>query len=93
MLSRKTVVRLKDARKAEGDLERLVCRILEIDGPSAVSELVKRVAKEMYNDALKHGGSSVDIGIFGPSLFERDVFAVLDSMKDQCISVESENGR
>jgi len=93
MLSRKATPRLKDAGQARTDIERLVCWLLETEEPCIVSEMVQRIANEMYYDELKHGGWVADIGIFGPSLFRRDALAVVDAMKDRCLSVESENDR
>ena len=58
-----------------------------------MSEMVKRVAEEMYYDELRHGGWAADIGIWGPRLFERDAFVLLESMKDRCLAVEEENDK
>ncbi len=88
MLSRKATVRLKDARQARTDLERLVCRIVQSEEPRTVSEIVERIAQEMYDDTLKHGGWAADIGLFRPPLFEGDALALLESMKSRCLSVE-----
>lgn len=93
MLPQSAVVRLKGSHEAGNDLERMVCRIMEIEGSCTVSELVKLVAEGMYRDELKRGGWVSNIGIFGPRLFERDALALLDSMKDRCLAVESENSK
>lgn len=68
-------------------MERLVCDILPSDGPKTVSDLVKRIAEEMYYDELRNWAGLVGIGIWDPSLFNRDALALLDGMRDRCLAV------
>ncbi|MFP4215783.1 MAG: hypothetical protein ACOCVI_01830 [Planctomycetota bacterium] len=82
-----TTIALKDAEEARADMERLACDIIQSEGPKTVSDLVKRVADEMYHEELRNGAWAVDIGIWGPSLFNRDAMALLDGMKDRCLAV------
>ncbi len=93
MLTHDRTLELRDASQARTDEERLVCRLLQTEGPCTVSEMVRRMAQVMYDDTLKHGGWAADIGLFGPRLFERDALAVLDAMKDRCLSVEGEDDK
>lgn len=90
MLSGKATLKLKDAGAARTDEERLVCRLFRTEGPCTVSEIVQRIAQEMYNEELKHGGGVADIGVFGPRLFERDARALVECMRGRCLSVEGE---
>lgn len=52
---------LKDVGQARTDMERFVCDILQSKGPKTVSDLVKRVADEMYYEELRNGAWAVDI--------------------------------
>lgn len=45
----------------------------------AWSDLVLRVARRLYYDALRHGAAVVDIGLFGEGLFNAEAAAVLES--------------
>lgn len=91
MLSHDATLKLRDAGRARSDNERLICRILRTEGPFTVSELVPRVAQQMYDNALEHGGWIADIGLFGPRLFERDALAALQEMDERCISLKPDN--
>lgn len=93
MLDGNAMLILKDAGRARTDMERLVCGILQSEGPKTVSDLVKRVADEMYYEELRNGAWAVDIGIWGPSLFNRDALALVDAMTDRCLAVEGENDK
>jgi hypothetical protein len=46
-----------------------------LHGQAAVpfETLVQRVARELYASELRHGGSMLDVGLFGPTLFVSDV--------------------
>lgn len=93
MLDDSAMLILKDAGQARTDMERLVCDILQTEGPTTVSDLIKRIADEMYYEELRNGAWAVDIGISGPSLFNRDALALLDGMKDRCLAVVGDNDK
>jgi hypothetical protein len=84
---------LKDAGQARTDMERLVCDILHGESPKTASDLVKRVADEMYCEEPRNGAWAVDIGIWGPSLFNRDALALVDAVKDRCPAVVGDNDK
>jgi hypothetical protein len=84
------IVRLTNSAGAKNHYERMVCQILEAEGPRRAAELVNRVAQEMYYEELRLGAGAVDIGIFGPTILEREVQEFLESMVGRCITVESE---
>ncbi len=71
----------------------MVCRLLQSQGRCTVHAMVRRLARAMYDEALECGGGQADIGLLGPRLFERDALAVLERMKDRCLSVEDEEGQ
>ena len=48
-------------------------------GPVPFTALVQRVADELYAEELRQGGAVVDIGLFGSSLFSRDIVRELDA--------------
>jgi hypothetical protein len=91
MLSPNATLRLRDAGRAQGKSEQLVCKILAAERPCSVSKMAKRIAEEMYYDELKLGAWVVDIGIWGSRLFEREAFVLLESMADRCLVVEEED--
>ncbi len=93
MLDNYATLAFKDAGQAPTDMERLVCGILQSEGPKIVSDLVKHAADEMYYEQLRNWGGLVGIGIGGPSLFNRDALALLDAMRDRCLSVEGDNDK
>ena len=45
----------------------------------------------MHYDKLKLAAWVLDIGFFGPRLFEQYASALLESMKHRCLAVEGEN--
>ena len=92
MIRPDVIVRLANLAGAKNHYERMVCQILEAEGPRPAAELVKRVAQEMYYEELRLGAGVVEIGIFGPAIFEREVQEFLESMVGRGITVESEQG-
>lgn len=93
MLDDNATLILKNAEQARTDMERLVCGILQSEGPKTVSDLVKHVADEMYYEELRNWGGLEGIGIWGPSLFNQDALALSDSMADRCLAVEGDNDK
>lgn len=93
MLGANTTLRIKDVTRARTNMERLICDILQKEGPLTASELAGRVAQGMYYEALKDGAWVVDIGIWGPSLCRREALALLDDMTDRCLAVEGKNNK
>jgi len=53
--------------------ERLVVATLTLEGVMRFGTLVERVALDLYLDELRHGAWILDIGLFGRSLFGREV--------------------
>jgi hypothetical protein len=92
MIRPDVIVRLANLAGAKNHYERMVCQILEAEGPRPAAELVKRVAQEIYYEELRLGAEVFEIGIFGPAIFERDVQEFLESMVGRGITVESEQG-
>jgi hypothetical protein len=92
MMRQDVIVRLANLAGAKNHYERMVCQIPEAEGPRSAAELVKRVAQEMYYEELRLGAGVVEIGIFGPAIFEREVQEFLEPMVGRSITVESEQG-
>lgn len=69
------LVRLLDpsSRPPVTPIERLTVTALKHQGPTLFSELVRRVVREVYFDEIRKGASVVDIGLFGSTLYTRDV--------------------
>lgn len=92
MIHPDAMVRLANAAEARNADERLLCRILEKDGPRRAAEVVQRVAQEMYAEELRRGAGAVDIGMVGPAIFNEDAQALLEGMLGRCITVAGEPG-
>jgi hypothetical protein len=57
--------------------ERLILNLLDREGPKNCTEIVDRVAKQIFCDELCHGAAAIDIGLFGARLFEAEVATAL----------------
>lgn len=75
---------------ADTDEERIVCHILRERKSCNMSELIAKLADEMYKDELLNGAWAVDIGLFGPKIFKRDARRVVLGMRDRHFFVETE---
>jgi len=67
MIRPDVIVRLANLAGAKNHYERMVCQILEAEGPRPAAELVKRVAQEVYYEELRLGAGVVETGTFGPA--------------------------
>jgi hypothetical protein len=65
-------------RKAATPLERMILDLLDREGPKNFTEIVNRIAKQIYRDELCHGAAVIDIGLLGTKLFEAEVVAALN---------------
>ena len=54
---------------------RLAVGILRRQGRTSLAKLVGRVAQELYFDEMRHGGWTLDIGLYGPELFVPDAIS------------------
>lgn len=89
MIPAKAILRAASSEGSRNEYERMVCQVLCAQGPLPAAELVRRVAEEMYFDELRHGAWVVDIGIFGPAIFEAEARELVESMVGRCIEVGS----
>ena len=90
MISPKATLRIIRPEEARNEYERMVCQILSEGCTLSAAELVKSVAEQMYSDELRHGAWVVDIGVWGPAIFDPDARQLLESMVGRCI--EAKNG-
>jgi hypothetical protein len=56
-------------RSPVSDAEAFVVTLLAAESELPYSEVISRLAELLYRNELRSGGSSVDIGLFGSSLF------------------------
>jgi hypothetical protein len=71
---------IRPARRAAAmPVETEIVSILAREGATSYESLVQRLADELYRKELLQGGGTLDIGLFGSRLFDRDVVAVLKS--------------
>ena len=56
----------------------VIAKLNDVDTMS-LSSLVERVARDLYRKELAMGAGILDIGLFGPDLFVRDVAAELSA--------------
>jgi hypothetical protein len=54
-------------------IERLAVAALRQGSTTSLSSLVNRVARELYNEEVARGAGVLDIGLFGPKLFNNAV--------------------
>jgi hypothetical protein len=75
-----TVSLLDPARRAPATAaERFAVLALARSGPLPRSQLVNRVARELYCDELRQGGAAADIGLPGIALFHPDARRVVEA--------------
>jgi len=68
-----------ERRAPRTPIETQIVSILASEGATSYESLVQRLADELYRKELLQGGGTLDIGLFGSRLFDRDVVAVLKS--------------
>lgn len=86
-------VRLLDesGRSPATPIEKLTVTALKDQGPTPFLALVERVAREIYLDEIRKGAWVVDIGLFGSSLFTRDVARELKTGDGILWEIKQEN--
>ena len=89
MIPPQTILRVVRAEEARNEYERMVCQVLSVEGPLPAADLVRHVVDKMYSEELRRGAWVVDIGIFGPAIFETEARELLEPMVGRCIKVES----
>lgn len=57
---------------------RAVHAVLRRHGGLPLAALVREAAEALYREELRSGGALVDLGFFGPQLFDADVRCALD---------------
>jgi len=58
-------------------IEQWAVDFLSRGGPALFSELVRRIAGQLYHDEVRRGAAVLDIGLFGPELFHSEVTSEL----------------
>jgi hypothetical protein len=70
----RAVRRIRDPlRSPRSTAEHSALGLLQGKDAMPFDTLVERVARELYADELRHGGSVLDVGLLGPTLFVPDV--------------------
>jgi hypothetical protein len=69
-------------------VERLAVAALKETGTQPLHRLVERVAAELYREELRHGATTLDIGLFGSRLFVPDVISELDARNGSLWRIE-----
>jgi hypothetical protein len=74
-----SIVRLLDdpCRGPATLAERQAVAVLARDGAVPLRRLVEQVARDLYRDELRHGGSTAEIGFSGSALFRADAEQVI----------------
>jgi hypothetical protein len=74
-----SIVRLLDdpCRGPATLAERRAVALLAREGAVPLRRLVERVARDLYRDELRHGGSTAEIGFGGSALFRADAEQVI----------------
>lgn len=75
-------------RSPVSDVEAFVISLLAKENELPYGEVISRLAESLYRTELRSGGSSVDIGLFGSSLFVPDARRALEAGKGQLWSIE-----
>ncbi|MGH7797330.1 MAG: hypothetical protein ACREQ2_20930 [Candidatus Binatia bacterium] len=70
-------------------VERSVVATLNNVDTLSLSSLVERVARDLYREEVAMGAGILDIGLFGPNLFIRDVAAELSAGNGILWSIET----
>jgi hypothetical protein len=60
-------------RQPETAIERLATAALGHGGTTSLSALITRVSRDLYREELACGAAILDLGLFGPELFVKDV--------------------
>jgi hypothetical protein len=69
-------------------VERLAVAELKENGAQPLARLVERVASELYREELRNGATTLDIGLFGSSLFVSEVVGELDARNGSLWRIE-----
>jgi hypothetical protein len=74
-----SVVRLLDdpCRAPTTPAERQAVALLAREGAVPLRRVVEQVARDLYRDELRHGGSTAEIGLAGSALFQGDAERVI----------------
>lgn len=70
------------------DAEAFVVTLLAAESELPYSEVISRVAELLYRNELRSGGSSVDIGLFGSSLFVTEARRALEAAKGKLWNID-----
>ena len=69
--------------------ERLAVAVLKRGTATSLSFLIDSVAREIYRQELAAGAGFLDIGLFGPNLFARDIALELSAGNGILWQIES----
>lgn len=74
-----SVVRLLDdpCRAPTTSAERRAVALLTREGAVPLERVIEQVARDLYRDELRHGGSTAEIGFAGSALFQGDAERVI----------------
>ncbi|MBI2987054.1 MAG: hypothetical protein HYY45_09835 [Deltaproteobacteria bacterium] len=83
------IIRLLEAsRPPATQVERLAIDFLTREGRISLKKLVEHVARELYSAEVRNGAWALDIGLYGPELFVRDVISEIRSGDQILWSIE-----
>ena len=75
-------------RSAVSAAEEFVVTLLSAERELPYSEVISRLAESLYLHELRSGGSSVDIGLFGNSLFVPEARRALEAGKGKLWNID-----
>ena len=70
-------------RPPASDAEAFVVTLLAAESELPYREVISRLAESLYRNELRSGGWSVDIGLFGSSLFVPEARCALEAGKGE----------
>ena len=86
-----STVAVREAADA-GDYEALAMLLLRQEETISIAMLIKRVAEEVYRADLRAGGGAVDIGVWGPSLYQPDATRAVCQLVGHALVLEDDGG-
>lgn len=79
------------SQKPTTPVERLTIALLQREGPIALDLLIQQVSDELFQQEIDEGAWLVDIGLFGSTIFVRDVASEIKAGNGNFWDIEFEN--
>lgn len=80
------------AQIGKGEYEMLALHLLRQEQTISIEALIERIAEEAYRADLRAGGAVVDIGVWGPGLYRRDVTLAVCRLVGRTLVLEDDGG-